>query len=405
MNQRPLTPEKYYRLPWNLADNAITWLEPTTKCNMYCDGCYRANDPDGHRPLGTVIAELEQIKKLRQTDGISIAGGEPLIYPHIVELVSFVASQGWKPIIITNGSAMTPELVKSLKDAGLVGFTVHVDSHQTRPGGWTGKSEAELNELRLQLARMIHETGGGTISCAFNATIYRDTLADIPVLARWAQDHVDLVHTMVFILYRSVKRQASFDHFVNGKLVDPAELVYQLDHQETHQDVMTQEVVDRIREVSPHFEPNAFLSGNVDTRAMKWLLALRVGNKERILGYLDNKFAEFLQSFHHFVYGTYLAYTRPCLMKWVRVLFPAAVINRGLRRVFWGWLKNPAHWLKPLYFQSITIIQPPDVLPDGRVSMCDGCPDSMFYDGKIVWKCRVDELEKFGGFIQCVPKE
>jgi MoaA/NifB/PqqE/SkfB family radical SAM enzyme len=39
MESRPLAPEKYYRRPWNLADNAITWLELTTTCNMACEGC------------------------------------------------------------------------------------------------------------------------------------------------------------------------------------------------------------------------------------------------------------------------------------------------------------------------------------------------------------------------------
>jgi len=69
---KALTPEKYYRLPWNLADNAITWLEPTTCCNLACEGCYR--EKGDHRPLADVIAELESITKLRKTDGISIAG-------------------------------------------------------------------------------------------------------------------------------------------------------------------------------------------------------------------------------------------------------------------------------------------------------------------------------------------
>jgi MoaA/NifB/PqqE/SkfB family radical SAM enzyme len=44
---------------------------------------------------------------LRNTDGISIAGGEPLIYPQIVELVRYVAAQGWKPIINSNGQELT----------------------------------------------------------------------------------------------------------------------------------------------------------------------------------------------------------------------------------------------------------------------------------------------------------
>jgi hypothetical protein len=57
-----------------------------------------------------------------------------------------------------------------------------------------------------------------------------------------------------------------------------------------------------------------------------------------------------------------------------------------------------------LHIQSTMIIQPVDVFTDGRISMCDGCPDSMFYQGKMIWKCRADELQKFGGFIQCVPR-
>ena len=70
----------------------------------------------------------------------------------------------------------------------------------------------------------------------------------------------------------------------------------------------------------------------------------------------------------------------------------------------WRWLKNPPKLFKPLHIQSTMIIQPVDVFTDGRISMCDGCPDSMFYKGRMIWKCRADELQKFGGFVQCVPR-
>jgi len=401
MDSKPLTPGNYYRLPWNLADNAITWLEPTTTCNMACEGCYR--EKGAHRPLADVINELETIKKLRRTDGVSIAGGEPLLYPQLLELVHYVHSKGWKPIIITNGTLLTPEIIRELKKAGLVGFTVHVDSHQGRPG-WEDQGELELNELRTRLAGMIQEAGEGQISCAFNATIYRDTLKDIPVLTRWAQEHADIVQTMVYILFRSAKARANFDTYAAGQAIDPTQLVYQLDHQEGHQDVMAQEVADRIREASPHYEPCAFLNGTEDTLALKWLLSLSVEDKCRTLGYLDHKFAEFLQSGHHFLYGTYLAYTRPCLARNVQFLFPLALFNRSWRRVLGKWLLKPSQLLKPLYIQSIMIIQPVDVFSDGRISMCDGCPDAMIYNGRLVWKCRVDELQKFGDFVQCVPR-
>ncbi|WP_243368674.1 radical SAM protein [Fundidesulfovibrio soli] len=401
--KRPLTPGSYYRLPWNLADNSITWLEPTTKCNLYCEGCYRENDPDGHKPLADVIRDLEQVRALRRTDGISIAGGEPLIYPDIVELVRYVAAQGWKPIINSNGQALTPALVRDLTKAGLVGFTMHVDSHQKRPG-WIGKTEAELCELRLKLAKMIHEHSGGKVACAFNATIYRDTLDDIPMLTNWAQEHMDLVQTMVYILFRSAKTQWNFDVFVGGREVKPTELVYQLDHMETHKDIVAQEVADKIREVCPEFEPCAYLNGTEDPQSMKWLLTLRVGDKNRILGHLSPKFAEIVQSFHHLFFGTYLAYTRPWLTNTAQAMFPLALFDKSIRKIFGRWLKEPSKWTDCLHIQSIMIIQPCDVFDDGRQNMCDGCPDAIHYKGKMVWSCRVDELEKFGGFISCTPR-
>lgn len=394
---------KLYRLPWNLADNAITWLEPTTNCNLYCEGCYRENDPHGHKPLEQVIQDLEAVKRLRRTDGISIAGGEPLIYPHIVELVRYVAQQGWKPIVNTNGRALTPDLVRRLLDAGIAGFTFHVDSHQNRPG-WKGKSEQELNELRLKLARMVYKHGRGRIAVAFNATIYRDTLGEIPGLVEWAREHMEFVNTMVFILFRSAKKKSNFEGWVSGRKVDLGQLVYHLDNQDDVPDIVAEEVVEQIRKVFPKYEPCGYLNGTEDVTAFKWLLGLRLGNEEQMFGCVDPKFIELVQTTHHLVKGTYLAYTSPRLMRNGAVLLPLAVVNRSLSRVAWNYLRHPSNWGKPVRMQSIMIIQPGDITPDGRVSMCDGCPDIIYYKGRLVSSCRVDELDEFGGFVTFVPR-
>jgi len=401
---RTLDHTAYYRLPWTLADNAITWLEPTTRCNLYCEGCYRRNDPNGDKSLETVIEELDVVKRLRNTDGISIAGGEPLIYSHIVELVHYVVSQGWKPIINSNGHALTPELLADLRDAGVTGFTFHIDSHQVRPG-WKDKTEADLNELRLRLASMVREVGRGRIACAFNATIYHDTLDQVPMLARWAQDHMDIVNSMVFILFRSARKRGAFDAYVAGRKVDLADLVYYVERQEGHQDIIAQEVVDKLRDVYPDYEPCAYLNGTEDPASFKWLLGLRLGNAGAVYGYGDPRFIEWAQTAHHRVYGSYLAYTRPWLLRNAWALLPLAVANRGLSRIAWQRLIHPSEWFAPLRMQSIMIIQPCDILPDGRQNMCDGCPDAIPYNGRLVWSCRLDELQKYGSFVTFAPKE
>ena len=229
---------------------------------------------------------------------------------------------------------------------------MHVDSHQNRPG-WKGATEKDLCELRLKLARMIHEEAKGTVSCSFNATIYRDTLPDIPMLTRFAHEHIDIIQTMVYILFRSARKKNNFDVFANGRPVDVGNLVYQLDNQENHQDLVSQEIADAIRLAYPDHEPCAYLNGSEDSRSMKWLLTLRAGTKDEILGYLDPKFAEWTQIFHHLFFGTYLAYSRPCWMRWFQKLLPLAPFNKSLRKVFGRLLAKPKLWTQPLNIQSI----------------------------------------------------
>ena len=65
----------YYRLPWNLCDNSISWLEPTAKCNLSCDGCYRMNENNSHKSLEVIKQELDVFTSLRKCDGVSITGG------------------------------------------------------------------------------------------------------------------------------------------------------------------------------------------------------------------------------------------------------------------------------------------------------------------------------------------
>ena len=213
----PIDHRSLYRLPWTLPDNAISWLEPTSACNLACDGCYRENVPSSHKTLDLVRRELKVFRRLRNADGISIAGGDPLLHPEIIDIVGMVTEMGMKPIINTNGKALTKDLLKELKKAGVYGFTFHIDSKQGRPS-WKDKNELDLNELRLEYAEMLAQAGG--ISCAFNSTVYEDTLQYVPELVDWAAKHIDIVQVMVFILYRAAGLQHQHRHQVRA-LVSP----------------------------------------------------------------------------------------------------------------------------------------------------------------------------------------
>ena len=393
-----------YRLPWSLPDNAISWLEPTSACNLYCDGCYRKNDPNAHKPLEQVREELDIFMRLRKTDGISIAGGDPLVHPQIEKIVEMIAKDGQKPIINTNGLALTKEKLRSLKDAGVKGFTFHIDSGQQRPH-MKGKTELELNDLRLRYAHMLAEVGG--ISCAFNATVYEHTLQYVPEIVEWGQKHIDIVHILVFIAYRAAPVHKGYDYLVGGQKVDMSPIMYAIDN-DRQISIMSTDIVQKIRTKYPDFQPCAYLNGTERPDHFKWLLTLRIGTKEKIFGYAGPKFMELSQSLHHLVNGSYLAYTKPHVLGRAKSMLALSPLDKGLARTasayFHDAYRSPGLFFKKLHMQSIMIIQPADFMQNGALSMCDGCPDITVHEGKLVWSCRMEELLNFGDWVRAVPQ-
>lgn len=394
-----------YRLPWTLPDNAISWLEPTSACNLYCDGCYRKNDSTAHKSLEQIRKELDTFNRLRKTDGVSIAGGDPLTHPQIEKIVEMIAKDGQKPIINTNGLALTMEKLRALKNAGVQGFTFHIDSGQQRPH-MKGKNELELNDLRLKYARMLAEVGG--ISCAFNATVYEHTLKYVPEIVAWGQQHIDIVNILVFIAYRAAPIHKGYEYYVGGNKIDMSPIAYAIE-KDREISIMSTDIVKEIRTKYPDFQPCAYLNGTERPDHFKWLLTMRIGTKDKIYGYAGPKFMELSQTLHHFVNGSYLAYTKPKVLGRAKSMLALSPLDKGLARTAAAYLhdayRSPGLFFKKLYMQSVMIIQPADFMQNGALSMCDGCPDITVWDNKLVWSCRMEELSNFGDWVRAVPAD
>ena len=390
----------YYRLPWNLTDNSISWLEPTAVCNLSCDGCYRKNEKNSHKSLKVINEELDIFTRLRTCDGVSIAGGDPLTHPEIIGIVKSVKERNIKPIINTNGLALSKGLLHELKDAGVFGFTFHIDSKQGRPN-WKDKNELELNELRLHYAKMLAEEGG--ISCSFNSTVYEDTMQYVPGMVKWAQEHIDIVQVMVFILYRAVNNE-KVDFYLGPKKIDMNQLVYNEEATE-RTDIKAEEIVELIRKDNPDFDPCAYLNGSEKPESFKWLLTGRLGTKKKIYGYVGSKGIEIMQTFYHLFNNKYLAYAKPKDAAMGRSMLLLSPFDKKIKNTLRNYLKNPFNIFRKLYYQSVMIIQPVDFLEDGRQNMCDGCPDITVWNGKLVWSCRMEEQLKFGMNVKTYPKD
>jgi hypothetical protein len=356
----------------------------------------------GHKPLEQIKEEILFFKRWRNPDNVSIAGGEPLIHPQIVDMVAFIAQNGIKPIVLTNAMTLTPALLRELKKAGLAGFTIHIDSHQNRPH-WKNKTEREMNELRQHYADMVAAEGG--VYVIFNSTVYPSTFHEIPDVVRWGQANIDRVHGLVFITYRTATTTTYVARDYADREVDFGQLSY-IREQFDEKFVTGPEVYQIIKDTCPEYEPSGYLGGSILHTSYKWLAGAVIGSKKRVYGSVGRKTMELAQAGHHAWKGTYLAYLSTARVgAQVLLLSPWDVMVRHATR---NWLKDvmrhPGRLFDGLYIQSIGIIQAPDILPDGRADMCDSCPDMTVYDGKLINSCRMDEYRLFGGFLSVVAK-
>lgn len=102
------------------------WLETTNRCNGNCIFCARQwalppKDMDFDLFKGIVDQTPE-------ADIVQVQGfGEPLLYPHIVEAVEYVAKKGRKALFYTNGSLLDEDMSRALLKAGLFRIIFSID--------------------------------------------------------------------------------------------------------------------------------------------------------------------------------------------------------------------------------------------------------------------------------------
>jgi radical SAM protein with 4Fe4S-binding SPASM domain len=110
-----------YVISWNL----------TYRCNLACEHCYLdATSKPGPDELDTEACRgiIDQIAEFAPEAIVILTGGEPLLRPDIMELVRHGASRDLWMMLGTNGVKITADLAGSLKQAGLRGLAISIDS-------------------------------------------------------------------------------------------------------------------------------------------------------------------------------------------------------------------------------------------------------------------------------------
>lgn len=133
-------------------------MEITNACNLNCIHCY--ND-SGHKirdeltltEFYKVINEMKNLGVLR----ITLSGGEPLLHPQFFEIAQYIRDKGLELGLFTNGTLITRNVAKTLRDLSFLKVTVSVDSltpdvhdyFRGRKGAWKKTMEG-INHLKAE---------------------------------------------------------------------------------------------------------------------------------------------------------------------------------------------------------------------------------------------------------------
>ncbi|MDD5617107.1 MAG: heme b synthase [Candidatus Methanoperedens sp.] len=154
----------------------IAW-ELTNACNLACIHC-RASaiiDPTPDE-LSTAEArhfvdELVEYKPI-----IILTGGEPLLRSDVYDIAKYASGHGLRVVLATNGTLLTPDIAKKLKDAGIQRVSISIDgsTKETHDNfrGETGAFEAALRGIDI-----LKNAG---LSFQINTTITKRNLTEIP---------------------------------------------------------------------------------------------------------------------------------------------------------------------------------------------------------------------------------
>jgi pyruvate-formate lyase-activating enzyme len=155
----------------------IVHLHPTRLCNLACLHCYSESGPKEKASLGLDL--LQRALIILRAEGysqISLSGGEPMVYPHLVPLIDYAHACRFRVTMITNG-LFTNRKMDDVA-ARLDGIAISFDGLRRTHNYLRGRQDA-FDRSCAAVAKFAES--GRPVSAAISLT--RDAIPELPELA------------------------------------------------------------------------------------------------------------------------------------------------------------------------------------------------------------------------------
>jgi len=165
-------------------------IEFSSRCNLRCQYCYAAAEEksfDGELTREEIRDIVLQAKALGARK-IIILGGEPMVYPHIMEMLRFIRGEEFQVEMFTNGYQISPDISRQLFDLGIfvvLKMNSRVENIQDALSGKKGAYK-NIQEAFTNLKRAGYPGEHGNLGVS--SIICQQNIEDIPQMWEWLRE-------------------------------------------------------------------------------------------------------------------------------------------------------------------------------------------------------------------------
>lgn len=162
-------------------------LSVTSGCNLHCRHCSvmpgnRADPRD--LSLEEIVCILEGCHAVGATQ-IDLTGGEPALRHDLEEIIRQACARGLRVKLLSNGTFLTPDRLRSLHEAGLTALAVSIDGSTNEIHAATRNTTLHLFKRSLAALKNARDVG---ILVKVNTVVSRRNLKDLQRLVALVKD-------------------------------------------------------------------------------------------------------------------------------------------------------------------------------------------------------------------------
>ena len=157
----------------------------TEKCNLRCQHCYNES---WTRDLSMehfliIVKQFKRLLKITNTGGtVYLTGGEPLLWPHLLDAIQILTKERIPPRVFTNGTLITADMAKQLSDSRVRFVQVSLDGAQETNDSIRG--EKSFDKAITGIKHLLHQG----IEVTLMVTVMKRNLSEIDQLLDLADE-------------------------------------------------------------------------------------------------------------------------------------------------------------------------------------------------------------------------